>query len=196
MRAPVGAQCAQAVHERRRQHEGDEHPDRRVEAVHPLVHLVPVLRQLEARVGERPAPGERAREGEPHEGPELHPRDPRRERDEGAHDGEETRPEDRRPAPAREPAPGEPQLAVAARGGGEWGAEPAGLEARLGLLDPTALVARSMIGSGIFIVSADIARRLPAPGWLLAVWAIAGALTVTGALSYGHLAAAMPRAGG
>src|SRR5437867_1068759 len=53
-----------------------------------------------------------------------------------------------------------------------------------------------MIGSGIFIVSADIARRLPAPGWLLAVWAIAGALTVTGALSYGHLAAAMPRAGG
>src|SRR5205814_309541 len=53
-----------------------------------------------------------------------------------------------------------------------------------------------MIGSGIFIVSADIARRLPAPGWLLAVWAIAGALTVAGALSYGHLAAAMPRAGG
>src|SRR5213078_3224570 len=53
-----------------------------------------------------------------------------------------------------------------------------------------------MIGSGIFIVSADIARRLPAPGWLLAVWAIAGALTVAGALTYGHLAAAMPRAGG
>jgi APA family basic amino acid/polyamine antiporter len=75
-------------------------------------------------------------------------------------------------------------------------AEPNGLEARLGLLDATALVAGSMIGSGIFIVSADIARRLPAPGWLLAVWAIAGALTVAGALSYGHLAAAMPRAGG
>jgi len=74
--------------------------------------------------------------------------------------------------------------------------EPTGLEARLGLLDATALVAGSMIGSGIFIVSADIARRLPAPGWLLAVWAIAGALTVAGALSYGHLAAAMPRAGG
>src|SRR5690349_15604440 len=53
-----------------------------------------------------------------------------------------------------------------------------------------------MIGSGIFIVPADIARRLPAPGWLLAVWAIAGALTVAGALSYGRLAAAMPRAGG
>src|SRR5213083_3594677 len=73
---------------------------------------------------------------------------------------------------------------------------PPTLEARLGLLDATTLVAGSMIGSGIFIVSADIARRLPAPGWLLTVWAIAGALTVTGALSYGHLAAAMPRAGG
>jgi APA family basic amino acid/polyamine antiporter len=71
-----------------------------------------------------------------------------------------------------------------------------GLVARLGLLDATALVAGSMIGSGIFIVSADIARRLPAPGWLLAVWALAGALTVTGAVSYGRLAAAMPRAGG
>src|SRR5437867_12433144 len=53
-----------------------------------------------------------------------------------------------------------------------------------------------MIGSGIFIVSADIARRLPAPGWLLLVWTIAGALTVAGAFSYAHLAAAMPRAGG
>lgn len=71
-----------------------------------------------------------------------------------------------------------------------------GLEARLGLLDATALVAGSMIGSGIFIVPADIARRLPAPGWLLAVWAIAGVLTVAGAVSYGRLAASMPRAGG
>src|SRR5437870_5568949 len=53
-----------------------------------------------------------------------------------------------------------------------------------------------MIGSGIFIVSADIARRLPAPGWLLLVWALAGALTVAGATSYGRLAATMPRAGG
>jgi basic amino acid/polyamine antiporter, APA family len=73
---------------------------------------------------------------------------------------------------------------------------PSDLEKRLGLLDATALVAGSMIGSGIFIVSADIARRLPAPGWLLAVWGIAGVLTVAGALSYGRLAAAMPRAGG
>jgi APA family basic amino acid/polyamine antiporter len=67
---------------------------------------------------------------------------------------------------------------------------------RLGLLDATALVAGSMIGSGIFIVSADIARLLPAPGWLLLVWALAGLLTVAGAWSYGALAAAMPRAGG
>ena len=70
------------------------------------------------------------------------------------------------------------------------------LEARLGLLDATTLVAGSMIGSGIFIVSADIARRLPTPAWLLGVWTLAGALTVAGALSYGRLAAAMPRAGG
>jgi APA family basic amino acid/polyamine antiporter len=67
---------------------------------------------------------------------------------------------------------------------------------RLGLLDATALVAGSMIGSGIFIVSADIARLLPAPGWLLLVWTLAGLLTVAGAWSYGALAAAMPRAGG
>src|SRR5437763_8581050 len=73
---------------------------------------------------------------------------------------------------------------------------PPTLEARLGLLDATTLVAGSMIGSGIFIVSADIARRLPAPGWLLTVWALAGALTVAAAVSYGRLAAALPRAGG
>jgi APA family basic amino acid/polyamine antiporter len=70
------------------------------------------------------------------------------------------------------------------------------LEARLGLLDATALVAGSMIGSGIFIVSADIARRLPAPGWLLVAWGLTGVLTVAAAASYGRLAAAMPQAGG
>src|SRR6266850_5695142 len=73
---------------------------------------------------------------------------------------------------------------------------PPTLEARLGLLDATTLVAGSMIGSGIFIVSADIARRLPGPGWLLVVWGLAGALTVGAAVSYGRLAAALPRAGG
>src|SRR5919198_544435 len=66
----------------------------------------------------------------------------------------------------------------------------------LGLLDSTMLVAGSMIGSGIFIVSADIARLVGSPGWLLAVWAVTGVLTIVAALSYGELAAMMPRAGG
>jgi APA family basic amino acid/polyamine antiporter len=66
----------------------------------------------------------------------------------------------------------------------------------LGLLDSTMLVAGSMIGSGVFIVSADIARLVGAAGWLLVVWAITGALTVVAALTYGELAAMMPRAGG
>ncbi len=66
----------------------------------------------------------------------------------------------------------------------------------LGLLDATMLVAGSMIGSGIFIVSADIARTVGSSGWLLVVWAITGLLTISAALSYGELAAMMPRAGG
>src|SRR2546421_176351 len=71
-----------------------------------------------------------------------------------------------------------------------------GLEQRLGLFDATMLVAGSMIGSGIFIVSAEIARDTNGAGWLLAVWALAGVMTIMGALSYGELAAMMPRAGG
>jgi basic amino acid/polyamine antiporter, APA family len=66
----------------------------------------------------------------------------------------------------------------------------------LGLLDSTMIVAGSMIGSGIFIVSADIARQVGSPGWLLLVWLFTGALTLIGALGYGELAAMMPRAGG
>src|SRR5438445_1295452 len=66
----------------------------------------------------------------------------------------------------------------------------------LGLLDSTMIVAGSMIGSGVFIVSADIARQVGSPGWLLVVWLITGALTLIGALSYGELAAMMPHAGG
>ena len=58
------------------------------------------------------------------------------------------------------------------------------------------LVAGSMIGSGIFIVSADIARQVGSPGWLLVVWIVTGLLTVMAALSYGELAAMMPKAGG
>jgi APA family basic amino acid/polyamine antiporter len=66
----------------------------------------------------------------------------------------------------------------------------------LGLLDSTMIVAGSMIGSGIFIVSADIARQVGSAGWLLLVWIVTGLLTVAAALSYGELAAMMPKAGG
>ncbi|MFN7624948.1 MAG: amino acid permease, partial [Acidobacteriota bacterium] len=66
----------------------------------------------------------------------------------------------------------------------------------LGLLDSTMIVAGSMIGSGIFIVSADIARQVGSPGWLLVVWLVTGALTLMASLSYGELAAMMPKAGG
>src|SRR3954451_3380276 len=66
----------------------------------------------------------------------------------------------------------------------------------LGLLDSTMLVAGSMIGSGIFIVSSIIARQVGSPGWLLVVWVVTGVLTLIGALSYGELAAMMPKAGG
>ena len=73
---------------------------------------------------------------------------------------------------------------------------PTGLARELGLLDSTMIVAGSMIGSGIYIVSADIARQVGSPGWLLATWIITGLLTVMAALSYGELAAMMPQAGG
>src|SRR5262245_53046614 len=66
----------------------------------------------------------------------------------------------------------------------------------LGLLDSTMIVAGSMIGSGIFIVSADIARQVGSPGWLLVVWVVTGLLTLMASLSYGELAAMMPKAGG
>lgn len=66
----------------------------------------------------------------------------------------------------------------------------------LGLYDSTMVVVGSMIGSGIFIVSADMARNIGSPGWLLVAWLVTGLLTVVGALSYGELAAMMPRAGG
>jgi len=66
----------------------------------------------------------------------------------------------------------------------------------LGLIDATALVMGSMIGSGIFIVSADIARNVGAPGWLLLVWVISGIMTIFAAASYGELASMMPHAGG
>ena len=66
----------------------------------------------------------------------------------------------------------------------------------LGLLDSTMIVIGSMIGSGIFIVSADIGRIVGAPGYLLLVWLITGVMTVIAALSYGELASMMPHVGG
>jgi APA family basic amino acid/polyamine antiporter len=66
----------------------------------------------------------------------------------------------------------------------------------LGLFDSTMIVVGSMIGSGIFIVSADIARQTGSAGGLLIAWVITGILTVSAALSYGELAAMMPKAGG
>jgi basic amino acid/polyamine antiporter, APA family len=66
----------------------------------------------------------------------------------------------------------------------------------LSLLDGTLLVIGSMIGSGIFIVSADIVRNVGSAGWLIAVWVITGIMTVTAAVSYGELSGMFPRAGG
>ena len=66
----------------------------------------------------------------------------------------------------------------------------------LSLLDATMIVVGSMIGSGIFIVSAESSRLVGAPGWLLMAWALAGVLTITGALCCAELAAMWPRAGG
>ena len=66
----------------------------------------------------------------------------------------------------------------------------------LGLFDATMIVAGSMIGSGIFIVSADITRNVGSAGWLIAVWLITGFMTLTAALSYGELSAMFPKAGG
>ena len=66
----------------------------------------------------------------------------------------------------------------------------------LSLFDATMIVAGSMIGSGIFIVSADITRNVGGAGWLIAVWLITGFMTITAALSYGELSAMFPKAGG
>ncbi len=66
----------------------------------------------------------------------------------------------------------------------------------LSLLDATMIVIGSMIGSGIFITSAESSRLVGSPGWLLAAWALAGVMTITGALCCAELAAMMPRAGG
>jgi APA family basic amino acid/polyamine antiporter len=66
----------------------------------------------------------------------------------------------------------------------------------LGLLDGTMLVVGSMIGSGIFIVSADIARQVGSAGWLIAIWVVTALITMIAAISYGELSAMFPKAGG
>jgi basic amino acid/polyamine antiporter, APA family len=70
------------------------------------------------------------------------------------------------------------------------------LQKRVTLFDGISIVAGAMIGSGIFIVSADIARNVGSPGWLLIVWLITGVMTMIGAISYGELASMMPHVGG
>jgi basic amino acid/polyamine antiporter, APA family len=70
------------------------------------------------------------------------------------------------------------------------------LQKRVNLFDGISIVAGAMIGSGIFIVSADIARNVGSPGWLLVVWLITGIITIIGAISYGELASMMPNVGG
>lgn len=71
-----------------------------------------------------------------------------------------------------------------------------GFKRSLTLLDAVMLVSGSMIGSGIFIVSADMMRQLGSPAWMILAWLVSGAMTVFAALGYGELAAMMPRAGG
>ena len=70
------------------------------------------------------------------------------------------------------------------------------MKRELGLLDATLLVAGTMIGSGIFIVAADITRNVGSAGWLIAVWLITGLMTLIAAVSYGELSAMFPKAGG
>lgn len=70
------------------------------------------------------------------------------------------------------------------------------MKRELGLLDATLMVAGSMIGSGIFIVSADITRNVGSAGWIIAIWVISGLMTLIAAVSYGELSAMFPKAGG
>lgn len=86
-------------------------------------------------------------------------------------------------------------LPVASEDGGDRALETE-FRRGLGLFDATMVVAGSMIGSGIFLVSAEMSRQLGSAPWLLVSWVVSGVLTLMAALSYGELAAMMPRAGG
>src|SRR6202050_5693693 len=79
---------------------------------------------------------------------------------------------------------------------GTTAAQEPGFVRAIGLFDGTMIVVGSMIGSGIFIVAADISRQTGSPGGLLLTWVLTGLLTVSAALSYGELAAMFPHAGG
>src|ERR1700710_556600 len=74
--------------------------------------------------------------------------------------------------------------------------EPSSFKREIGFIDATLLVVGSMIGSGIFIVSADIIRHTGSAGWFIAVWVIGGIMTLIAALSYGELSGMYPKAGG
>ena len=87
------------------------------------------------------------------------------------------------------------EVAMATMESGQPG-ENSGFRRRLGLYDSIMVVAGSMIGSAIYIVSADMSRQLGSAGWLLVSWIVAGLLTIAGALCYGELASMMPKAGG
>jgi APA family basic amino acid/polyamine antiporter len=73
---------------------------------------------------------------------------------------------------------------------------PRKLKRRLGFFDSSMIVTGVMIGSGIFIVPADMARTIQSPGWLLVAWVFTGVLTISAALSFGELSSMMPGAGG
>jgi APA family basic amino acid/polyamine antiporter len=101
------------------------------------------------------------------------------------------------PADVRPPADADQGKLAAGKAEGDAGSPPGSeLVKGLGLTSATTLVMGSMIGSGIFIVSAEIAREVNAPGLLILAWAVTGFMTIVGALSYGELAAMMPKAGG
>lgn len=97
------------------------------------------------------------------------------------------------PADVRPPADADKAMLAAGKAAG---ASPSELVKGLGLTSATTLVMGSMIGSGIFIVSAEIAREVNSPGLLILAWVATGFMTIVGALSYGELAAMMPKAGG
>src|SRR5947209_4783792 len=89
-----------------------------------------------------------------------------------------------------------PQAAAPATGGANAADADGAFQQKLGLFDATMLVAGAMIGSGIFVVSASIAREVGTSGWLIVIWLVSGVMTIIGALSFAELAGMLPHAGG